>query len=475
MGTPDLQGSYGTYHHFAEDGPAQTESEGGGKRSRIVFEGDTSLPLDLLGPRNTMLKDPRDATIAFVVHRDRDAGAAVIEIQNQTLVLKQGEWSSWIPLDFGLSTPAMLPDKHVSGICRFYLQEVSPCCRLYVSPININPASPAIRITEPEEFSQEMAHRLGLFATTGFQEDHKALSNKIFTDDEFARQAGHVLQERMNLLEYALQDYEDGLLFFYFSSTDLQSHMFWWEGEVPHPVRSRDEAVHYFNCLKNLYVRMDGVVGDLLKRYGDRAHLMVMSDHGFSNFARQFNLNTWLRDNGYLGSPDSTSIMDRGFEWSKSRAFGLGINSLYLNLKGRERYGTVEPGSEREDLLEELARKLVAVRDRDGRQVIRAVHRADKVYAGTATRYAPDLIVGYSRDFRASWKTVLGDMTDEVMLDNESAWSADHCMDASEVPGVLFSNRPIAAPNPALADLAPSILTGFGLQVPPEMTGRNIF
>jgi predicted AlkP superfamily phosphohydrolase/phosphomutase len=475
MGTPDLQGSYGTYQHFAEDGPAQTESEGGGKRSRIFFEGDTSLPLDLLGPRNTLLKDPRDAAITFVVHRDRDAGAAVIEIQHQTLVLKQGEWSSWIPLDFDLSTPAMLPDKHLSGICRFYLQEVAPCFRLYVSPININPARPAMQIAEPSEFSQAIARRLGLFATTGFQEDHKALSNKIFTDEEFARQADFVLQERMNLLDYALQNYDDGLLFFYFSSTDLQSHMFWWDGDAPHPVRSRDEAVHYFNCMKNLYVRMDGVVGDLLKRYGDRAHIMVMSDHGFSNFARQFNLNTWLRDNGYLGSPASALIMDRGFEWSKSRAFGLGINSLYLNLKGRERYGIVDPGPEREGLLEELARKLVAVRDVDGRQVIRAVHRADAVYAGTALRYAPDLIIGYSRDFRASWKTVLGDMTDEVLLDNPSAWSADHCMDASEVPGILFSNRPIAAPRPSLTDLAPSILTGFGLEIPSDMTGRNIF
>jgi predicted AlkP superfamily phosphohydrolase/phosphomutase len=475
MGTPDLQGSYGTYQHFAEDGPAQTESEGGGKRSRIVFEGDTSLPLDLLGPRNTLLKDSRDATIAFVVHRDRDAGAAVIEIQNQTLVLKQGEWSSWITLDFGLSTPAMLPEKHLSGICRFYLQEAAPCFRLYVSPININPARPAMQIAEPSEFAQAIARRLGLFATTGFQEDHKALSNKIFTDEEFGRQADFVLHERMNLLDYALQNYDDGLLFFYFSSTDLQSHMFWWDGDAPHPARSRDEAVHYFNCLKNLYVRMDGVVGDLLKRYGERAHLMVMSDHGFSNFARQFNLNTWLRDNGYLGSPDSASIMDRGFDWSKSRAFGLGINSLYLNLKGRERYGTVDPGPEREGLLEELARKLVTVRDVDGRQVIRAVHRADTVYAGAALRYAPDLIIGYSRDFRASWKTVLGDMTDEVLLDNPSAWSADHCMDASEVPGILFSNRPITAPRPSLVDLAPSILTGFGLEIPPDMTGRNIF
>ncbi len=224
-----------------------------------------------------------------------------------------------------------------------------------MSPININPANPAIRITEPAEFSEEMARQLGLFYTTGFQEDHKALSNKIFTDDEFARQADYVLQERMNLLDYALQNYDDGLLFFYFSSTDLQSHMFWWDCGAKHPVRSREAAIHYFGQLQDLYARMDAVVGDLLKRYGDRAHIMVMSDHGFSNFVRQFNLNTWLRDNGYLGSPDSTSIMDRGFEWSKSRAFGLGINSLYLNLKGRERYGTVEPGPEREELLEELA------------------------------------------------------------------------------------------------------------------------
>jgi predicted AlkP superfamily phosphohydrolase/phosphomutase len=220
---------------------------------------------------------------------------------------------------------------------------------------------------------------------------------------------------------------------------------------------------------------MDAVVGDLLKRYGDKAHIMIMSDHGFSNFARQFNLNTWLRDNGYLGSPESTSIMERGFEWSKSRAFGLGINSLYLNLRGRERYGTVEPGPEQEQLLEELVRKLEAVRDHDGRQVIRAVHRTDKVYSGPARQYAPDLIIGYSRDFRASWKTVLGDMTDEILMDNESAWSADHCMDVSEVPGVLFSNRPIMAENPSLKDLAPSILTGFGLKIPSAMTGSNIF
>jgi predicted AlkP superfamily phosphohydrolase/phosphomutase len=475
MGTPDLLGGYGTYQHFAEDGPPEMKSEGGGKRSRIDFEGDTSRPVTLQGPKNTLLKEPRPATIDFVVHRDKDAGAAVIEIQNHTIMLKQGEWSRWVRLDYELSMPAIMPDKDVSGICRFYLQEVTPNFRLYATPVNADPSDPAIQITEPPEFSQALAEKLGLFYTTGFQEDHKALSNKVFTDEEFVRQADYVLQERLNLLEYALEHYDDGLLFFYFSSTDMQSHMLWWDTAAKHPYRSTAEAEKYFRHIQGLYIRMDGVVGDLLKRYGEEAHIMVMSDHGFANFKRQFNLNTWLRDNGYLGPPDCTSILAEDVEWSKSRAYGLGMNGLYLNLIGRERDGCVDPGREREQLLEELTSKLEAVRDFDGRRVISKVRRSDTLYAGSALDYAPDLIVGYSRDFRCSWKTALGGITDEILLDNESAWAADHCMDASVVPGVLFSNRPIAVPNPSLVDLAPSILTEFGLTIPSTMTGRNIF
>ena len=78
-----------------------------------------------------------------------------------------------------------------------------------------------------------------------------------------------------------------------------------------------------------------------------------MSDHGFANFGRQFNLNSWLRDWGYLGPAECTSIM-KDVDWSQTIAYGLGINGLYLNLKGRERDGLVEPGEEREAFLIEL-------------------------------------------------------------------------------------------------------------------------
>jgi predicted AlkP superfamily phosphohydrolase/phosphomutase len=200
---------------------------------------------------------------------------------------------------------------------------------------------------------------------------------------------------------------------------------------------------------------------------------MVMSDHGFANFKRQFSLNSWLREQGYLYPPNAESLF-KGVDWSRTRAYGLGINGLYLNLKGRERDGIVEQGEQRNQLLEEISAKLEAVRDTDGREVIAKVHRTDKAYSGPATAFAPDLIVGYKRDYRASWGTCLGDMTDQILMDNTSAWSADHCADVSEVPGVVFCNRPIKAAAPALIDIAPTVLAQFGIKIPESMEGRNI-
>jgi predicted AlkP superfamily phosphohydrolase/phosphomutase len=474
MGTPDLLGTYGTYQHFAEDGPVRTKDDGGGKRSMVFFENNTSKPaLKLIGPPDSFLKDPRPATIEFLVHRDLPSRSAVIEIQKHKILLKEGQWSNWLKVDFLMPLPSIIPDQSINGICRFYLQQVEPNFKLYVTPINTDPSEPAIKITEPPKFIEAISKKLGLFYTTGFQEDHKALSNGVFTEDEFVRQATTVLEERLNLLDYALKNYDDGLLFFYFSSTDLQSHMLWWDSELKHPTRTASMAKHYFDHIKNLYQKMDSVLGDILKRYNDSATVIVLSDHGFANFKGQFNLNSWLRDNGYLGPADCTSIMS-DVDWSKTKAYGLGINGLYVNLKGRERDGVVEPGTQKEALLEELKTKLESVKDSDGRQVIACVHRTDKAYSGNATALAPDLIVGYRRNFRASWATCLGDLTSQILLDNDSAWSADHCADVSEVPGVVFCNKSIKAENPRLIDLGPSILAEFGLSTPSSMEGQNI-
>ncbi len=474
MGTPDMLGTYGTYQHFAENGPPEMvdEAGGGGKRSRLIFESETAKAR-IIGPEESFLKKPRPIAVDFLVHRDREADAAVIEVQGRKIVLKAGQWSPWTRLDFTLSTPVFLPGQGTNGICRFFVQEVAPNFRLYVSPINMDPAAPAVRISEPDSFIRGVSGKLGPFATTGFQEDYKARTNGVFGDDEFARQAGMVLDERLALLDYAVDNYEDGLLFFYFSSSDLQSHMFWWDSDETHPIRSAGEAKKYFEHVRRLYRKLDSVVGELMDRFGSQATIIVMSDHGFANFGRQFNLNTWLRGWGYLGPPECTSIM-KDVDWSGTVAYGLGINGLYLNLKGRERDGIVEPGEQREALLGELIERLEAVTDTNGQSVIRGAYRSDKIYTGNATALAPDLIVGYRRGYRASWATTLGEIGDEILLDNDLAWSADHCADALEVPGVLFCNRGLGHAAPSLVDLAPSILAEFGLPVPRQMVGKNV-
>ncbi len=475
MGTPDMLGTYGTYQHFAEDGPRRPRTPGGGRQSSIFFRNETSEPkLKLIGPPDSLLKKVKPTEIEFVVHRDKQAKAAVIEIQDHNIILSEGQWSGWYKLQFSLSTPGFVPGESVSGICRFYLQEVAPTFRLYVSPININPSAPAVKMSEPGEFVQEISKKLGLFYTTGFQEDHKALSHGIFNDEEFTTQAEMVLQERLNLLDYALENYDDGLLFFYFSSTDVQAHMLWWDSSDKHPTRSDEQAERRFAQLHETYQRMDGVLGRLLKRYGDTATIMVMSDHGFANFKRQFSLNSWLRENGYI-QPAGAKSLFAGVDWSRTTAYGLGINGLYLNQAGRERDGIVQPGQQREALLTELISKLEVVRDVDGQQIIGKVYRTDELPAGPATNLAPDLIIGCRRGYRLSWGTILGGITEPVLSDNPSAWAADHCADPTEVPGVLFSNRLVVAANPSLIDLAPSVLTEFGLKIPDTMRGKNIF
>lgn len=197
-----------------------------------------------------------------------------------------------------------------------------------------------------------------------------------------------------------------------------------------------------------------------------------MSDHGFNNFGKGVGLATWLRDEGYLAAARDT-LMD--CDWSQTKAYTYGLNGIYLNLKGREKAGIVEP-AERDALLNEISDKLMQIRDPDtGQSVVERVYRTDEFYHGPETKNAPDLLVGFARGYRASWNTGLGKMDKAVVIPNSNAWSADHCIAHDLVPGILITNQKIRAAEPALIDLAPSILRLYGLEIPEQMTGRDLF
>ena len=165
-----------------------------------------------------------------------------------------------------------------------------------------------------------------------------------------------------------------------------------------------------------------------------------------------------------------------GVDWRRTRAYALGINGIYLNLRGREKNGIVRTGEQQEKLLAEICAGLEAAVDPEvGRPAVKIAYRTDQVYAGDAREHGPDIVVGYHRGWRGSNESALGEVPAEIFVDNEQKWSGDHCQAADEVPGILLSTRPVTVPDPGLADLAPTILRLYGVTPPAHMTGRDLF
>lgn len=472
MGTPDLMGTYGIYQFFTTD-PGDIPKDPSGAEFTLVEPAGGVVRAAIAGPANTYRKDAPRLTVPFTAWIDPVNPVARIDLAGKKLILNQGEWSDWIVL--GFRPLPLLPS--VNGICRLYLKEAHPHFKLYVTPINIDPKAPALPIDTPRGYAREVADAAGYFYTQGMPENTKTLTNNTFTIDEFYRQFRMVLDENNRLFDYTWGQFRDGLLFYYYSSTDLGTHIFWHLRDPKHPVYDPEARRRLGDVIEETYAEMDVVVGKVMAKLNDRATLIVMSDHGFGPFYKAFSLNTWLARNGYLvleGGAGTGALKD--VDWRKTRAYALGLNSLYINLRGRERDGIVEPGATRDALLREIAGKLAAERDpENGHTVVKRVYRTDEVYSGDYISKAPDLVVGYDWGYRTSWESALGDVTGEMLKVSTEKWSGDHCGATELVPGVLFANRKIALDAPHLYDLAPTILAEFGIPKPGDMIGKNIF
>ncbi len=476
MGTPDLHGGYGTFFNFTENPP--DDDIGGGKIIKVAVD-NGKVTGEIPGPKNTLkeLKEGEKAQSTFVpfeVYVDKVSDEAYIDIVNERFLVKPGEWTDWIQLEYTM-VPHLVS---IKGMVRFLLISVNPF-NLYCSPINIDPREPAQPISTPPEYSAELAEAIGgPFHTQGIPEDTKALSGQIISNKEFMQQAWKVLEERMKIYRYELNRFNNGLLFFYFSSSDQVSHMFWRTMDPSHPAYNEEKDAPYKNTIRQVYQRLDQALGMAIKKAGDDTNLFVMSDHGFAPYAKSFHLSTWLLENGYLAliNPnDRKSEFFQNVEWMGTKAYSLGLNGLYINLAGREEEGVV-PASQADKLIDELAKKLEEITDPEtGDKVIHKAYKTSQVYSGPYVDQAPDLIVGYNRGYRSSWETVLGAFPDEDLIrPNVDEWSGDHCMASDLVPGSLFSNRPIKLKNPKLYDVPVTILELFGIKRPKDMIGRNI-
>jgi predicted AlkP superfamily phosphohydrolase/phosphomutase len=473
LGAPDLRGTYGEFSYYT-DAPRKVDEDitGGAVYQVSVING--RVKARLMGPANTLRADQPETHVEFDIWIDRDSRLGKIAIQDTEILLREGEWSDWVQARF----PVIPHVKHISGICRFYLKEVRPYFKLYVTPINVDPMEPALPITAPASFAGELAAKFGRFYTQGFPHDVKALRQDILDDGEYLQQAELAMGEARRMYESALNELERGVLFYYFATTDRNQHMFWRTMDPNHPAYDAALAKKYGSVMGDCYRVSDKLVGQAMEACDDSTTLIVLSDHGFAPYYRSFNLNSWLAENGYLagvyGWRGGASIFANA-DWRGTAAYGLGFNALYLNQAGREREGIVGP-EQRDMLARRIADELRKVRDPEtGSRVIENVYLANEVYARDQAEKAPDLVVGYASGYRCSDDSILGEVSDRLIEENLDKWSGDHCIDRSLVPGMLLTNNAISAEAPALPDVTATALSEFEVEVPDEMTGKPVW
>ncbi len=478
MGTPDLVGTSGTFSFFTSELFAFQGDDISGGDVYEVYPYEGMVEASLYGPDNPYLVKKTKVEAPFKVFTDPDEPVALIEIGDQELVLEVGQWSDWVTVEFelvsnpflrGVLTVMGIP-RDLSAVVRFYLKQTHPELELYATPLNMNPEDPAMPISTPLDYAAELADATGLFYTQEMPEDTKALSGGIFSVAEFVAQARLTGDQFIDQWHYVLDQFEDGFLFYYFGNVDQTSHMMMRTLDPDHPAYDAELDGPYADLIPSLYEELDRVVGYTLENMPPDTQLIVMSDHGFTSWRRAFHLNTWLMENGYLALKDPNRRDDPGYllnvDWSQTRAYGLGLNGLYLNIRGREKNGIVDLG-DRESLMRELSDKLLAVVDEQtGAPAITRVYIAEETYQDRGyLEVGPDIQVGYAKGTRCSFESAIGEIPQtEVIVDNTEEWSGDHLMDHEAVPGILFSSKPMARPATSLRNLGAAVLAEFGIE-----------
>jgi predicted AlkP superfamily phosphohydrolase/phosphomutase len=276
-----------------------------------------------------------------------------------------------------------------------------------------------------------------------------------------------------------------------FEFPDRVGHVFWRFMDPKHPAYDARLADQWGGALLRAYQLMDSIVGDAMREAdAHNAALIVLSDHGFASFRKAVNYDTWLVLNGYMTLKSGVRVKERNVEmlfsqgqfwenvdWSKTRAYAMGLGEVYINVKGREAQGIVQPGAEYDALKNELKQRLVQFTDPEtGEKVVRRVLAREEVYKSFDPNMIPDLFVTNNDGYRVSWQTALGGIPKDVLEPNKQVWSGDHCsVDPEIVKGIFFYNRKLTTDRPPyIADIYPTVLGLLGVKAPYELDGVEL-
>ncbi len=492
MGTPGLRDGYGMYTIYTTDEP-ESLREISPHTVLYAYINEDNVMEDgkIIGPPNDLVDNEEHPApeVPFRVYLDFKHKTARIDIQGKEILLSAKEYSHWVEVDF----PLIDYVTSVTGMVKFYLLDMEEVpsqeegkppvkkFRLYVSPIHLSPRDPATPISTPPSYSEELAQKNGLFHTISLPADTHALSNNTFSMENFVVQSMSVFDESRKIFRSEFQRFlglKNGFLFFYFSSLDQGQHMFWSLTDKNHPYYHPEESQKFGYMRDELYRIHDKVLGEALQKVPKDVKIIAMSDHGFAPFSRKLDLNRWLFNEGYLkldvdNVDEKVSLLEYA-HWGDTKAYGIGLNGLYLNMKGREAEGSVTK-EERRKLLEEIKGKLENLKDpKTGANVVTQAFISEDHFSPDYLHRAPDIIVGCNRGYRMDGSSAIAEITPNVLSDNMDWWAGDHCMNPLHVPATFISNFKINQAVPHLKDLAPTILKAFGIRTPSTMTGKSL-
>jgi predicted AlkP superfamily phosphohydrolase/phosphomutase len=507
---PDIRGTMGTFSYYATDLSRYEEgnTEMGGILKRLVFDGD-SASTELDGPPSPIVKQKieairrkgptlsesdraqlaelqavQDVRIPLRIHWNRAAKTATVTIDGQTIPLETGKWSRWIDLTFKVNFIVRL-----HGMAQMLLVNAGNELQLYISPVNFKPDEPPLPMSYPADFAGDLYKKIGNFRTLGWAEATWALNEGRMDEKTFMDDLMVAFDDRAKVILHRIDAKDWDLLIGVIESTDRVQHMMWRFIDPKHPLHDAALASQFGDSIERVYKRADDFVGEVVKRVGPNVPVMIVSDHGFHSWRKAVNLDTWLVQNGYMvlkgQQPGDKKLADlfgggtfwENVDWSRTRAYAMGLGQIYFNLRGRESQGIVSPGAEAKTLADELSAKLLTMTDpEDGSPIIRAVYKRDDIYRGPYLHNASELQVGMHEGYRVSWQTTLGGSPPGIVYKNDRKWSADHGgYDFAITSGVLVSSRPIASDAPRIIDLAPTVLKYFGINVPTDIDGKPLF
>jgi predicted AlkP superfamily phosphohydrolase/phosphomutase len=324
------------------------------------------------------------------------------------------------------------------------------------------------RFTYPPGLKREVEEVVGeyLFDCTNFRTDDK---------DDLLRQVYEMTDKRFALADHLLSTRPWQLFAMVEMGPDRMHHGFWKYMDAEH--RSHEPGNPYADAILDYHRHVDGLIEGLLRHADDDTVVLVVSDHGAKRLDGGIRVNEWLRREGLLhtlAEPDGVcSPRDAGIDWSRTTAWGEGgyYARVFLNVQGREPEGVV-PADAYEQVRDDMARRLAAIPDDQGRPLGTSVYKPEEVYP-EVNGVAPDLIVIFGDLLWRSVGTIGGDEGIHTFENDTGPDDANHAQDGLYIaagPGIGARGRTDAH----LLDIAPTVLDLLGLERPDGMRGRSL-